>query len=282
MAIRCYSWKAAADIAADFSQLIPGFRSNKELEDWARKYVSHHAGRCRWDADFLTNNFGFSSCLNVGGAPFLLEYLLKKARPELSVVSLDLNPARFPGAERVLDVKIVQLNVEDTDREEVHMLGQFECIIFCEIFEHLRMNILRTVSLLRDLLADDGILYLTTPNGLGLSAIRNKLLRGRTGPAPVFEWSKLGRIGHMGHVREYSLREVCEVLGHCGFMIETYFYRRNSRDWGTVRSKLMNAAREILTRAVPSLGDEIGLVLRKAAHSTPDLAGTLVPMVAQT
>jgi hypothetical protein len=262
MSVKCATWSDASEVTADYSKIIPKFRSNEQLRNWAQEYVSDHAGRCRWDVDFLIKNYKFSSCLNVGGAPFIFEYLIKNARPDLAMVSLDLDPTRFPEAERVLNVKIVQTDIENPDPIATRKLGQFECVVFCEVFEHLRMNIFGTMSLLRDLLAEGGILYLTTPNGLGLFGMR-QYLRGRTGSDPVNEWSKLTGIGHMGHVREYSRKEVCDVLRHCGFVVGTHLYRR-SRHWGTVRSKMMNIAKALVTTGLPWLGDELVFVLRKA------------------
>ncbi len=259
----CGVWSDAPEIVADCARMIPEFRSSERLRDWAQDYVRQHAGRCSWDVDFLVKNYEFSSCLNVGGAPFVFEYLIKKARPDLRMVSLDLDPKRFPEAGHVLDVKIAEINIESPDSVAARTLGQFDCVVFCEVFEHLRSNILKTMSLLRDLVAEGGILYLTTPNGLGLYAIR-EYLRGRTGSDPVKEWSKLTRLGHMGHVREYSRNEVCEVLRHCGFVLEKGIYRR-SRHHGTVRAEMMNFAKTAVTAGLPWLGDELVLVFRKAA-----------------
>jgi 2-polyprenyl-3-methyl-5-hydroxy-6-metoxy-1,4-benzoquinol methylase len=263
MSTKCAVWSDSPEVIADCAKIVPEFRSSEELRKWAEKYVRQHAARCSWDADFLVKNYEFSSCLNVGGAPFVFEYLIKKARPDLSMVSLDLDPKRFPEAGRVLDVKIAEINIENPDSAAMQMLGKFECVVFCEIFEHLRMDLLRTVSLLRDLLADNGILYLTTPNGLGLYSLR-EYLRGRTGSDPVMEWGKLTRLGHMGHVREYSRAEVCGVLEHCGFVLETSMYRR-SRHRGTVRAEMMNLVKTAVTTGLPWLGDELVLVFRKAA-----------------
>jgi hypothetical protein len=260
--IKCATWLDASDLSADCSKVIPEFHGNEPLTDWAREYARIHAGRLRWDVDFLIQNYKFSNCLNIGGAPFIFEYLLKKARPDLAMVSFDLHPERYPEAGRVLDIKIVQIDIEKPDPAAKRTLGQFECVVFCEVFEHLRMNILETISSLKDLLTADGILYLTTPNGVGLYAIW-EALHGRTGSDPVNEWSKLTRIGHMGHVREYSRKEVCDVFRQCGFVLETQLYRRARRS-GTVRSRMANVVKGLATSGLPWLGDELVFVFRKA------------------
>lgn len=262
MSTRCFTWKDAPELATDYVRLIHQFGANEGLQAWANNYVSWHAGRALWDVEFLTNNYRFTNCLNIGGAPFIFEYLLMKARHELSVVSLDLDSSRFPLVERVLGLKIEAIDVEIPELTAVAKLGQFECVVLCEVFEHLRLNIPRTISFIKDLLSKDGILYLTTPNGVGLAAWQ-RLLHGRTGPDPVSEWAKLSEIGHMGHVREYSYVEIRDLLQNYGFEIVEHVYRRREHHWGTTRSKLRDRAISLLTMSIPSLADEMVLVARK-------------------
>jgi SAM-dependent methyltransferase len=227
---------------------------------WAEGYVQGHAGRLQWDVDFLITNYSFVSCLNVGGAPFLFEYLISRSRPDVRLVSLDLNPLRFPRAAEILGTEVVEMDIEQANATSVAPLGQFQCLVFCEIFEHLRIDVLRTMKLLGQLMAPEGILYLTMPNGLGLSAWLTKFAQGRTGPDPVSEWRKLSQIGHMGHVREYSLREIQGVLEECGLRLDRYFFRRQSSFRGTSRSRIRDTAQVVATNLIPSLGDEIVVV----------------------
>ncbi|MEJ0048615.1 MAG: methyltransferase domain-containing protein [Rhodospirillales bacterium] len=119
-------------------------------------------------------------------------------------------------------MQIARADIEIEDRE---IEGKFDFVVFTEIFEHLRIDIPGTMARVRDLLTDDGTLYLTTPNGLSLDAWRTRILRDRTGPPLPEEWSKLARLGHMGHVREYSATELEELLRYCGFAIEKRQYR---------------------------------------------------------
>jgi SAM-dependent methyltransferase len=262
MVVRCHVWKPAPEVASAYLGLVNQFGADPAMQSWAEGYVRHHAGRCLWDATFLSGHYQFASCLNVGGAPFLFEHLLMRSRPDLKLVSLDLDATRFPSAAKILGLKIVEMNVEELAPGSV--AAKYDCVVFCEVFEHLRMNILRTIASLRELLEDEGILYLTMPNGLGLHAWLRYLTRGRTGPPPLDEWGKLQAIGHMGHVREYSYTEVREVLEACGFTIDRFFFRRNYQHWGTLRSRLRNGVIDWVHQTVPSLGDEVGLVARKS------------------
>jgi Methyltransferase domain len=261
---KCYGWRPAQDVAADYLKLIPELGLETKLWPWAERYARNHAGRVLWDVDFLTSNYQFSRCLNIGGAPFVFEYLMKKAHPEVQVVSVDLYPDRFSHVERVLEIKVAQLDIERPCAAAAEMVGRFQCVAFCEIFEHLRVDLLKTMSFIRSLLSDDGFMYLTMPNGLGIAALHRILRGGRAGPDPVKEWSKLSNLGHMGHIREYSYIELREVLAHCGFEVQRHLYRRKiSRSDGLANS-LRERSQQMLTRFIPKLGDEIVVIARAA------------------
>lgn len=250
-AVPCHTWQDAPAVAADYLKLVSRFGMEESLRSWAEEYVRYHAGRCLWDAEFLTSNYQFDNCLNVGGAPFIFEYLIKTKRHDIDLTSADLNPSRFPRVADTLGINVIACDVEMPSASEFSM-GDFQCVAFCEIFEHLRMNLLGTMSFIRTLLAKDGFLYLTMPNGIGISALQ-RWMRGRTGPDPVSEWTKLQNLGHMGHVREYSYFEAQDVLVQCGFHVEKYLYRHRAG----------NPGGRFLIGALPILADEIIIIARK-------------------
>lgn len=262
---RYWGWSQAEEVAADYLKLVPELGLDKKLWPWAEDYARYHTGRLLWDVDFLTRNYVFSRCLNIGGAPFIFEYLMKKAHPQMEVVSVDLHPDRFPSVERVLGIQVAQLDVERPGSAAAQMVGQFQCVVFCEIFEHLRVDLLKTMSFIRSLLNENGFLYLTTPNGLGIAALCKYILRGRTGPDPIEEWSKLADLGHMGHVREYSYVELRDVLVHCGFQVQRYLYRGKIGHSGGLAYRLRDGSARTLTRFIPRLGNEIVVVACSAS-----------------
>jgi len=249
MAVVAYGHMPA--FAAEFAAILPFFGASSELTKWAADYAALHAGRCYWDAQFVGRHSA-KRCLNIGGAPYLFEFALKKQFPGIDVTSVDLAPERFPNAAAIVGMRALRANIEIKAPE---IAGKFDFIVFTEIFEHLRIDILGTMARVRDLLAEEGRLYITTPNGLSLDAWRRRFLRDRTGPALVDEWSKLSRLGHMGHVREYSATEVEEVLLHCGFAIEDRQYR--------VQRTTPRPRRDLLLRLRPALADEILILARK-------------------
>jgi hypothetical protein len=194
----------APEVAERYINLLPRFRVDEGLAHWAEQYAMGHAGRCLWDAQFLARRFGTGRILNIGGAPYLFEMILKEEQPDLELVTVDLEPGRFPGAGEALGIRVIGGDVESPNWQ---LEQKFDCIVFAEILEHLR------------------ILYLTTPNGLSFWNIFKHYTRGRTGPSPTMEWRKLSSIGHMGHVREYSTVEVTELLTSCNFTIDNVILR---------------------------------------------------------
>lgn len=257
--MRCYSWGAAPKIIDEYLPLLAEFGAPLDMLAWAKNFVASHSGRCLWDVQFLASNHAFDNCLNIGGAPFLFEYLLRRLMPKVEVISVDLAPDRFPYAQEVLGIRVVQTDIEAYTSEILDAIGPFDCVVLCEVFEHLRIDLIGTVTRLRDLLMKGGILYVTTPNGSRLSALYKYLLHGRTGPDPVAEWSKLREIGHMGHVREYSFTEIRDVLAHCGLTVEKCLFRRMR--YG---SRLPDYKMEAVTWVLPSLGDELVIVARRS------------------
>ena len=251
-----HAWGYAPDVIEEYLPVLRRFGADAAMLSWAEGFVGSHSGRSVWDANFLSANYRLKSCINIGGAPFLFEYLLKKSNPQMEIVSVDIGN-RFPGAAEALGIKIIEADIEQRECELERYAGQFDCVSFCEVFEHLRIDLLRTVTMLRSLLRKDGILYLTTPNGVGLTALIHYPLRGRTGLPPVVEWGRLQKIGHMGHVREYSFPEVSEVLVHCGFKIEKLLYRRMLQG-----SRLPDYTIGTLVWLIPRLSDELVILAR--------------------
>jgi SAM-dependent methyltransferase len=249
MAVATY--RHQPEFAAEFAAILPSFGASPDLTEWAGGYARLHAGRCHWDAQFVGRRSP-KRCLNIGGAPYLFEFALKKDFSEIDLTSVDLAPERFPNAASMIGMRTVRANIEI---EAPAIEGKFDSVVFTEIFEHLRIDILGTMARVCDLLADDGILYLTTPNGLSLDAWRTRILHGRTGPPLVPEWSKLTRLGHMGHVREYTATEVEEVLVHCGFTIEDRQFR--------VQRTIARPKRDFILKMRPAFADEILIVARE-------------------
>ncbi len=95
--------------------------------------------------------------------------------------------------------------------------GSFDCVLFCEIIEHLLMDPVRVLLEIRRVLRPDGRLVLTTPN---VNRLEN-VLRMVAGVNIYDPYSGFGPYGR--HNREYNKHELHLLLGYLGFEIETMF-----------------------------------------------------------
>jgi SAM-dependent methyltransferase len=139
---------------------------------------------------------------------------------------VDVKPERFAKAVASLGLDVTRCDVET---ETVPFAAEtFDAILFNEIFEHLRINPIFTLGEVHRVLRPGGTLLLSTPNLRSFRGIRNLLLRnqGHAVSAGVYrQYEKLETLGHMGHVREYTTREVSEFLARIGFRADKVLYR---------------------------------------------------------
>jgi SAM-dependent methyltransferase len=188
-----------------------------------------HRNRYRHDAQSVQSLYRGGSLLEIGGAPFYLTAVL--AQLGLPVTSVDLAPAR--GA-AIIERYGLQVVSGDIEREPLPFAdGSQQCVVFNEVLEHLRVDPLFTLSQINRVLADDGVLMLTTPNLYAAQQIA-RYLTGRGLGDPLAEFMKLRTLGHMGHIREYSHAEVLRLLDYSGFAVVSaafnhYHYPKGKR-----------------------------------------------------
>ena len=143
-----------------------------------------------------------------------------------SVSALDLAPQRFSRtiSSLQLDVLSCDVEIETVPFED----NTFDLIVFNEVFEHLRINPIFTLREALRVLRPGGKLLLSTPNLRSFRGLKNLLLHSRahaTSGGLYREYEKLETLGHMGHVREYTAREVADFLSCVGFVVESILFR---------------------------------------------------------
>jgi SAM-dependent methyltransferase len=89
--------------------------------------------------------------------------------------------------------------------------GSLDCVLFCEILEHLLIDPDRAVGEMARIVKPGGFLVISTPNATRLPKLYSMAL-GRN----VYDWySRYGPYGR--HNREYTLSEVIELMSRHGF-----------------------------------------------------------------
>ncbi len=232
---------------------------------WAGNYIKNHFARCVDDARRIHDLLGAGgSVLNIGGAPYIFEVAAQ--RLGLSTVSVDLDPQRHKDVVNSLSGEVIAGNIEDEKFRRGLSLHGYGAICLCEVFEHMRHDILSLLGDLNTAMEPGTILYLTTPNYYFAPRFLSMLLQRRSGPSPVKEWSKLIDIGHMGHVREYSLVEIEELIHHAGFKIDEIHVRNR---YGSRSRPLLKRLASWALHRMPLFGQEFVVIARAAGGDAP-------------
>jgi SAM-dependent methyltransferase len=237
-------------------RVLAGLRpDDPALEAWCATYCREHRARLAADLRLVERHVAPGArLLEYGAIPLALTAAL--AALGYHVRGLDVRPDRFAGAIARLGLDVVRCDVE---REPAPFAdAAFDAVIFNELLEHLRIDPVFTLREVRRVLRPGGTLLLSTPNLRSWRGLRNLLLhnRGHAVSGGVFEqYEKLATLGHMGHVREYTTREVAELLGRIGFDVEAVVHRGGSGA----------GAAGLAERLVPSLRPFFSIVASKSS-----------------
>ncbi len=220
-------------------------------------YIQVHAGRHRHTLETLRKRGALQGkILDLGAAPFFLSECL--SRMGVDTVAADFDPAKWEFRDK-LSCPIVPL---DCDGKPFDLPdGEFDVVIMTEVFEHLRQNLILTAQEILRVLRPGGILYLTTPNLFSLRKLCKIARKGIVNNL-FAEYGNLEQLGYMGHVREYTPREIEMFFESCGY---------TSIDVWTanVYSKSSGIAWRMLTAGLPRMRETICGVMTKPFKSNP-------------
>lgn len=188
-----------------------------ELQPWFHRYAATHVDRLTIDIDLLQQYVPLGqTILEIGSVPLLLTQAA--ASLGYDIHGVDVGPERFAEAISRLGL---QVNKCDVEVESLPFPSHsFDIALFNEIFEHLRINPIMTLEEVARVLKPGGLLFLSTPNLRSLKGISNFVIHDKSESSctDIFdEYGKLAQIGHMGHVREYTVTEVVTFLRRVGF-----------------------------------------------------------------
>ena len=215
------------------------------LAQWHKKYGSNHAVRLAHDLDILKRLVDRSkTVLEIGSVPLILTQAI--ALSGYTLVGCDIAPERYAETLTRNSLNVVKCDIEHSRLPFED--NQFDAIVFNEIFEHLRINLVFTLTEVLRVLKPGGTLMLSSPNLRSLQGLINFLRHNRAfscSADPFVEFKKLDTLGHMGHVREYTSTEICAFLADIGFSVTELIYR------GRYASPIRNSITKVFPRLLP-------------------------------
>ena len=220
-------WTVDPDNRRRIEDAIASIRpDDAELASWYRRYSQNQKKRLIHDVDHVTRYIEPSEkILEFGSLPPILTVVL--ARSGFRVCGLDLKPERF---QATIDAERLDIRKVDFETQRLPFAdGEHDAVIFNEVFEHLRINPVFTMREVHRVLKPGGVLLLSTPNLTSWKGWYFFAVKGRLAPDPYDEFAKLDRLGHMGHVRIYSVNEVVRFLRMTGFATEAVIHRGEFR-----------------------------------------------------
>jgi SAM-dependent methyltransferase len=226
-------------------QIIP---DDPSLAEWFKTYADGQRWRIAFDIDYVQEYFKKSDqILEIGAVPLLLSGALRKL--DFNVQALDHRPERFQSAAKRLGIPLVKCDIE---AEELPFAdSSFDGVVFNEVFEHMRINLIFTMSEILRVLRPGGLLLMSTPNLRCLDGMIGYLRRGRpcANSADLYtEYLKIQKLGHMGHVREYTAAEVSDFLQQIGFEVKGVIRRGGyHKPWKRVVIRLLPTFRPFMT-----------------------------------
>jgi SAM-dependent methyltransferase len=209
----------------EIAQIVVSNISERSLQKRFPKYVKDHRARIARDVQYVRDLVKKSDrILEIGSSPLLLTGSLKMLGYQIQ--GLDIWPERTASAARELRLRMVKSNIE-TDPLPFKD-GIFDVVIFNEVFEHLRIDLIFTMGQIHRVLCPKGLLLMSTPNLKSLRGVVNFLLFDKaaslnTAIYPAYE--SVTKYGVMGHVREYTPTEVADFLEDVGFAVSEIIFR---------------------------------------------------------
>ena len=209
------------------------FPDAQELREWNSSYLENHKLRIASDLDIVRSRAPpepHQKILEIGSIPLLLTAALSKCG--YHIIGCDIAPERYASVIANTGIEVVKCNIET----DIFPFSDnfFDVIICNEIFEHLRLNPIFTLSEVLRILKPNGQLMLSTPNLRSLKGITNFLVRNKAYSCSgniYVEYQKLSKLGHMGHVREYTTTEMVEFLENLGFVVTRILFRGRYRGY---------------------------------------------------
>lgn len=252
------NWQVTSSTDQLITQVIKDIVPDVDsIKPWYRQYSIGQKKRLTYDIDYVEKfaNKG-AKILEFGSIPPILTTCL--SRLGYDVTGLDLKPDRFQSHITKDNLKIEQVDFE-TEKLPFED-NSFDVAIFNEVFEHLRINPIFTLSEVYRALKPGGLLMLSTPNLMSWKGWYNFVFKSKLSPNLYNEYKKLENLGHMGHVRLYSPGEVSQFLKEIGLTVEVVIHRG---EWQS-KSNRKRYIGNLFLKCFPKYRTFFSVVARKA------------------
>lgn len=206
---------SSADVIED---ILAGCTENS---DRYRRYLTRTCWRVEGDVAFLRRAVpNPESVLDVGAVPpMLVGALADIGYHNLTVI--DPKVEVFAPYFKRRDIHFVQGKLLSVD--EIRLPQKYDLVCLCEVLEHLTGDIVSSLETVSRWVAPEGYFYLTTPNlrsitgavaifarGSGLASKSLEPIRKQYSRADTPD-------GYFGHIREYTEKEVKNLVEGLGF-----------------------------------------------------------------
>lgn len=262
---RCFEPRPESLLTLRPPCLYPEGTNETELRRWLQTVAPAGASPpemahyCREDFERFVRTWQLTGglvgdCMELGANPYFTTMLLRRFSP-LRLTLLNYFGPQVQEAMLAQEVCFENWVTGQPDRiilpthhvniEKTQLpfdTGRFDAVLCCEVLEHLLEDPLRPLRESHRVLKPGGTLIVTTPNVARLENVA-RLLAGANIYDPYSAHGPYGR-----HNREYTLDELCRLLEHAGFAVETAY----SADVHENRCNLFYSAAKIVPLLPPS------------------------------
>jgi SAM-dependent methyltransferase len=198
---------AEAKLLSGEAGLIP-----QSLRDSWLNYLKQHLEHYVSVISLLPPPASCGRLLEIGCVPGRLTIMM--ADLGYQVCCMDINPGRLAELWKAHGIDVHQVNIE-TDRLPYDDRC-FSVVLFTEVLEHLRIQPIFALREVFRVTKDRGQLILSVPNITPRK--RWKFLFGQDYQGDIVKsFEQIEKVGHVGHIRLYSLMEVRRVLEYVGY-----------------------------------------------------------------
>lgn len=205
---------SAEDVSALFNELA--------LNDAERRYIEGQSDRLAYLVNLVqkyVDRLDRRAKLLDFGPHFLTRCIIDLVAPSPEIWTIGYAYDKLVPANSVIEHKMVDINACNSSPQPFSD-DFFDIIMICELIEHLLIPPNLVFAFAKPMLASpNGVIICGTPNAVSISK-RLKMMMGENPFQPLFEDWKHFR----GHVREYTMSEICNYGNLAGLSVEMSEY----------------------------------------------------------